>query len=378
MMARPPTTDPRPEVRGDRLLMSRAIAWVWLVGGALLAAILLLDRSVADAERLVQWGVVATALSGAAAAFVARALPMVVVEGMIATGTVLVGLVVLTGGEEAVAYAPFYLCLIIQACYFLPAARGAVQVLFVLASHPVFLATSDGPQRGAASYLVLTVTVLATAAFVLDVRRRIDALVTDLRSAALRDPLTGLLNRRGFMPVLEEQLAAAVERDDSLCLLSFDLDRFKELNDREGHEAGDRALVAVGQVLRQDTRLAAGAARIGGEEFALVLPGVGPAEATAVVHELRRGLAHARPGLTASFGLAGVPAGAVTAGDLLRAADAAMYDAKRAGRDRVACAEPVALDPMVDARPPVIERRRDPTHAADSFRHLAQRGTDDR
>lgn len=156
------------------------------------------------------------------------------------------------------------------------------------------------------------------------------------RQAAATDPLTGLANRRGW----EEAVAAcraAPAGGPPVCLAVFDLDRFKPLNDRHGHAAGDAALEAAAAALATHCRPGDLAARLGGDEFALLLRGVDRENALRVVERLRRavgqGLAAAgRPGLTCSAGAAVGPAADADA--LLDAADAALLAAKQAGRDR--------------------------------------------
>ena len=121
----------------------------------------------------------------------------------------------------------------------------------------------------------------------------------------------------------------------------MDLDRFKALNDRYGHQAGDEALAAVGAVLRSGVRASDFAGRWGGEEFVLLLPDTDGAGAVAVAEKLREAarrrvtVPSVPTGITASFGVAALPEHARDADALLRAADRALYAAKQAGRNRV-------------------------------------------
>jgi diguanylate cyclase (GGDEF)-like protein/PAS domain S-box-containing protein len=160
----------------------------------------------------------------------------------------------------------------------------------------------------------------------------------ELERAAHIDPLTGIANRRGFEQALERELAAASRHSLSPALVMLDLDRFKAINDRHGHKAGDDMLVATADTLRQTLRASDMAARIGGDEFAVLLPhsDVPTAELVAdkIVAALGRREIHnggpepvkvsASAGV-AVFGQSGVASGA----DLLAAADQAMYRAKR-------------------------------------------------
>jgi diguanylate cyclase (GGDEF)-like protein len=153
---------------------------------------------------------------------------------------------------------------------------------------------------------------------------------------ATRDPLTGLVNRRG----LEAAMGTMdVERGALVCI---DLDHFKTLNDTLGHPAGDAALGFVSRVILDTVRDRDTAARIGGEEFAVWLPGTPLDEATRVAERLRTRIAgrawgwQGRPWpITASFGVAGWPEGTNSRENLFQLADQALYRAKQAGRNRV-------------------------------------------
>jgi two-component system cell cycle response regulator len=173
-------------------------------------------------------------------------------------------------------------------------------------------------------------------------KRYQDGLRADLGEAltlALTDPLTGCYNRRYLMPHLTAVLLAG-----SAAVLILDLDHFKALNDRYGHATGDEALRQVAQTLRSCTRAFDSLARYGGEEFVVVMPGATAAEGAILAERLRmevaamtfepvRGVPHP---LTVSVGVA---AGSGEAGEaMLKAADQALYEAKRAGRDRVVVA----------------------------------------
>ena len=158
---------------------------------------------------------------------------------------------------------------------------------------------------------------------------------------ALEDALTGLANRRALDERLEPAVEAAVERGEDLSLLVCDLDNLKQINDSGGHASGDDALVRVARMLdaAAGAREGAFATRISGDEFCLVLPGVDVATARALAETMLGELQGGSPPLSVSAGLASIATGARRATDLLRAADAAQYTAKRAGRSRVYVAE---------------------------------------
>jgi diguanylate cyclase (GGDEF)-like protein len=162
---------------------------------------------------------------------------------------------------------------------------------------------------------------------------------------ALIDPLTGLANRRSLEESLAEEVARAQRLGGNVCLVLADLDRFKAINDKFGHPTGDRALHAFAQTLREVVREIDSAGRWGGEEFALILPGTDAAGGVVAAERVQDSLASRKieavngepVHMTASYGVAALnDAGTLEA--LVTAADEALYQAKRQGRDRVATA----------------------------------------
>jgi diguanylate cyclase (GGDEF)-like protein len=205
-------------------------------------------------------------------------------------------------------------------------------------------------QAGLYLYL-LAATGLVLATFGAALGRREDTLEElqgTLAREAITDALTGLYNRRYFFSRLGEDLAAARRRGTAVGLVSLDIDHFKRINDELGHPAGDRALVAFSRALADAAREGETAARLGGEEFAVILPAAGAADARAAAERLRMvtnaALACAVPelsGLTVSAGVASVVPGPMCSADgLVAAADRALYRAKESGRDRVEMAHP--------------------------------------
>ena len=173
----------------------------------------------------------------------------------------------------------------------------------------------------------------------------IEALQARLRDQAIRDPLTGLFNRRYLTETLQRELARCARETRPLAVVMLDVDHFKALNDAFGHETGDRMLQAVGGFLGDETRHGDVACRFGGEEFVVVLPGASAQAAAARAQVWRSAFERLQVshqghdvGVTLSMGVAEYPAHAASADDLLRAADVALYEAKRQGRNRVVLA----------------------------------------
>ncbi|MGZ6826584.1 MAG: diguanylate cyclase [Mycobacteriales bacterium] len=164
--------------------------------------------------------------------------------------------------------------------------------------------------------------------------------LVELERLAATDPLTKVANRRTFEACLERELARAVRSGEQVSLVILDLDHFKAVNDTHGHPAGDEALRNVAAALAITCREFDTAARYGGEEFAVVLPSCGPEEGLLIADRLRQAVAAAPAvsAMTASAGVATFPDHAGDAEGLVLAADAALLQSKRSGRDRTVLA----------------------------------------
>jgi len=173
--------------------------------------------------------------------------------------------------------------------------------------------------------------------------REIDALQEQLREQAIRDPLTGLYNRRYLDATLERELARARRDGQPLALILMDLDHFKRVNDTYGHQAGDEVLQQLARLLNEMARAGDVASRHGGEEFLLLMPTMSLATARERAETLRRAFGaleipfgSLKLRATLSIGIAASPDHGSTAEDLFRHADRALYQAKHEGRNRVA------------------------------------------
>jgi diguanylate cyclase (GGDEF)-like protein len=170
----------------------------------------------------------------------------------------------------------------------------------------------------------------------------------DLREQAIRDPLTGLFNRRFLNEMLTQFLHQATRHERPLAVVMLDIDHFKQINDNYGHDAGDMVLRILGQYLQASLRAGDIACRYGGEELILVLPEISLRDACQRADELRQTIRALQfehdweplPMITVSLGVAGFPAHGHTPDDVIAAADRELYRAKAAGRDRVCCLEP--------------------------------------
>ena len=164
-----------------------------------------------------------------------------------------------------------------------------------------------------------------------------------LRNQSIRDPLTGLFNRRYLEESLELECSRAERSREPIGIVMLDVDHFKRFNDTFGHEAGDVVLKRIGEILSRAVRQGDVACRFGGEEFVLVLPGTGVAEAMEVAERVRLSVQKLEVSYrnqplgktTVSLGVATYPAAGRAPTELIDAADQALYAAKNAGRDRL-------------------------------------------
>jgi diguanylate cyclase (GGDEF)-like protein len=165
---------------------------------------------------------------------------------------------------------------------------------------------------------------------------RNERLLERLASEARVDGLTGLLNRRGFGEAAKAELARARRSGATTGIVSFDIDHFKAINDEFGHDAGDRVLARLGQIFREQARQGDLVGRMGGEEFVALLVDSDVPSAVEFAERMRAAFAVEAPGLPTATLSAGVTATTfpVELQPHLQLADAALYDAKRSGRNR--------------------------------------------
>ncbi|MCB1002685.1 MAG: sensor domain-containing diguanylate cyclase [Acidimicrobiales bacterium] len=231
----------------------------------------------------------------------------------------------------------------------LPFAHNVVAVPMLANGAPVgvLLAEWAGGRWSGLPASTLATLVQSAGHAAMSLRTRL--LLGEVDRLARHDGLTGLCNRTEFDGALERELSRAQRTGDPLALVLVDLDHFKAVNDTHGHQTGDEVLRQVGAGLEQLVRREDVAARYGGEEFVVLLPGVDAAGGVAFAERVRSGLREAvdAVALTVSAGVASYPENALDVDALVGRADAALYAAKRGGRDRV-----VASD--VSTRPAVV------------------------
>lgn len=170
----------------------------------------------------------------------------------------------------------------------------------------------------------------------------IGLLQSQLREQAIRDALTNIFNRRYMEETLERELARAEREVYPLCIVMMDIDHFKDVNDTYGHEAGDTVLKKLAGMLTKQSRQGDFVCRYGGEEFVLVMPNISMDVATGRANSLLRSISSLfvpfgrfNLNITVSMGVSFFPVHGETKEDLLRTADKALYEAKRAGRNRI-------------------------------------------
>jgi diguanylate cyclase (GGDEF)-like protein len=327
-------------VREDRATMARTFTYLFSMGATLALISLLLPHS---PDRDTTGLVIATIAAYAVAAgflIVFDRLPLWVYEASPLAGTLLVSLAVNFGGSQAAtAYAIYYFWVALAACYFLRPPI-AIAHLFVASTAYgiVLLVGPSGVALPGLKWMMVTGTLMVVGILMITLRGQVQRLVTQLAAAARTDSLTQLANRRE----LEERFAAELERSTRtarpLSMLVLDLDWFKEYNDRFGHNAGDRALVMLAEALKRATRTSDVVARLGGEEFGVLAPETDETEGFLLAErlraEVRAAFARETEKMTISCGVASFPVHGITSGELLHAADRALYEAKESGRDR--------------------------------------------
>src|SRR3954454_5113195 len=321
-----------------RPAMARTLGWFYLAGATLSALSLVLPHS-SSTDVLGVVVVVSIAFAGSCLLLAgANVLPETAIPGFLLIGSLLITGAVYFDDHTSSVYAFFYVWVGVEAFYFLGRRLATLQVLLAGAAYGWALSAVASDGFAEQRWLLTIGTAMVAGLLVAYQRDRIGALVHKLTDAARTDPLTGLLNRRGFEETFKMELERARRSERPLSIVAGDLDGFKLVNDRLGHHAGDEALQALAQDFSKWKRRIDVAARMGGEEFALLLPNTDERGAFLVAERLRRAVqrtfSETPLPITISFGIANWPDHGDEIDLLLRAADEALYAAKDLGRDR--------------------------------------------
>jgi diguanylate cyclase (GGDEF)-like protein len=264
------------------------------------------------------------------------------------SGTLLVTGTVHFSGADTSPYAFLYLWVALYALYFFTTTKAAMHIVFIAMAYAAVLATDlaaghtesgllTGFGEAAPRWSFTVGTLVVAVVFVRLLKDRLDGLVERFADAAREDPVTGLRNRRGFDESFDLEVERAQRTGRNVSLVLGDLDHFKQVNDRLGHPRGDEVLRRAGEILRSTNRRIDLAARVGGEEFAVLLPDSDERGAHVAAERMRRaireGFADDPVPLTISFGIASFPMHGENTDDLMESADQALYTAKEIGRD---------------------------------------------
>ena len=329
---------PAVDVTLGRPAMARTLAWFFVAGATLGALSLLVPQSrTMDIAGTV--GVVGIAYAAGAVLLAgADRLPAAAIPAFLALGSLLISAAVYFDGHTSSVYSFYYVWVGVEAFYFLRPKLAALQLGLAGAGYAWALSMvhSDGLIRQ--RWMLTLGTALVAGLLVAYQRSRIERLIHTLTDATRTDPLTGLVNLRGFTETLELELERARRGERALSVVAGDIDSFEAVNDRLGPQAGDVALQALARDLSKWKRRIDVAARTGGEEFALLLPDTDERGAFLVAERLRRAVHRTFSDyplpLTISFGVASWPDHGAETELLLRAADEALRAAKDMGRDR--------------------------------------------
>lgn len=332
------------EAVADPSFMARVLVFLLLAGGTLGLASMLLPQAAGEDDTGIYAVLAATYVLAALVGFGYKRAPRLTPTVGLLGGTLLVTFGTYFTHQGSSPYPLFYVWIGLFAFYFLGRKTAGCVVAFAAANYAVLLWVQGA--EGAAERWGVTVGTVVVAGLAMDyMRGRLEAMVVRLREAVDRlsdaartDPLTGLVNRRGFTELLDVELERASRSGQPLSLVTADLDGFRAVNKRLGHLAGDDVLERTARVFERTRRRIDALARIGGEEFAVLLPDTREREAFVLAERLRvaveREFEDEAIPLTMSLGVASAPKDAHQSDRLMGAADQSRHAAKRLGRNR--------------------------------------------
>lgn len=321
----------------DKPLLTRVLLVIWWVGTSTYTVSLLLSPP-PDPQWPVLWSV--SAVAYAMCLFLTsrrHRLPEIAPDVSGYLCCTLATIVVAASRDPASPFCLFYLWVTVVSCHFLPVRRAVPQIVVVAPSYAAALLLTDGAFPWF-RWALLSLTVAVVGVSVTAMRARLTALVGVLADSARTDALTGLKNRRAFEETLAVELERAARSGDTVALIIGDLDRFKAVNDHFGHPAGDEVLRRAARAVEGSVRRVDVPFRIGGEEFAVIVPATDLASAHLLAERVREAVAaelSSGPGsVTISLGVAAYPEHGPDGVSLVAHADTACYQAKARGRNR--------------------------------------------
>ncbi len=319
----------------DRVAASRALALFAAAGGlwVLISGLTIPGFAGGGLRAVVTLGVgLAIALLGIGAWFGAARTPEWALMVTAPVSVLVIGGLNLLTSDAGTGSQLFLLWPVLYTASFLSRRHTVFVLVELLVVEAVVMGALQAPSQAVVDTVSLVLAFTLAAFAVLTFRSRVQLLLDALSSQAREDALTGLPNRRAFDDALTSLSALSHRTGEPLSLLFVDVNLFKEVNDTRGHAAGDQVLQAVASALRRSGREADVVARVGGDEFAMLLPSCPFADAAAIGQTLREFVIAqtARIGepVTVSVGAATMPLAATTAEDLAAAADAALYTGK--------------------------------------------------
>lgn len=275
--------------------------------------------------------------------------------GWAASELMIAASVALTGGVDSPAMAWFAIPVVTLSARF--SVRGVTIGVFTTVAMMIAVVFAvdagavidDPPSLFAPIALVISAAILSTALLQSDIEHRTEAVI---------DPLTGLLNRHALASRTNELAQRSQITSEPIGVIVADIDHFKQINDEHGHQVGDAVLKDLAYLLRKELRAFDLAYRIGGEEFLLLLPGADMEETMTFAENLHRAVGAGRRGglnVTMSFGVSCSCYGDTFDYErVFEAADAALYEAKNTGRNRVCASPPMVAGDRTDERRPRI------------------------